>query len=172
LRKRLTPEQFYVTQEKGTERPFSNEYWNNEEKGDYLCVVCDNELFTSDNKFDSSSGWPSFYDVKNNPDINELTEYNKRAMTIILPDSGANPSNPSGYLGRASGCQFVAMRYQMVDNYLMENALFFDRVGYAFSLKPAELRYQVVTIPTPTPQNPNYSYATRNVSTDYYEFNF
>jgi len=114
----------------------------------------------------------NFYDVKNNPDINELTEYNKRAMTIILPDSGANPSNPSGYLGRASGCQFVAMRYQMVDNYLMENALFFDRVGYAFSLKPAELRYQVVTIPTPTPQNPNYSYATRNVSTDYYEFNF
>ena len=79
LRKRLTPEQFNVTQEKGTERPFSNEYWNNEEKGDYICVVYDNELFTSDNKFDSSSGWPSFYDVKNKSNI-KIEEDNSHGM--------------------------------------------------------------------------------------------
>ena len=114
----------------------------------------------------------TYYNVKNNPDINELTEYNRRNMTIVLPDSGANPSNPSGLLCRAAGCQMVAMRYQMVDNFLMQNALFFDRAGYAFALKPAELRYQPVTVPAPTPQLPEYSYATREASTDYYSFNF
>jgi len=113
-----------------------------------------------------------FYNVKNNPDINELTNFNRRGMTIVLPDTGASPSNPSGMTCRASGCQMVAMRYQLVDNYLMENTLFFDRAGYAFALKPANLRYEPVTIPVPTPQNSAYSYATRNVSTDYYNFNF
>jgi hypothetical protein len=112
-----------------------------------------------------------YYNVKNNPDINELTEYNKRSMTIVLPDNGVNPSNPNGLLARASGCQMVSMRYQLVDNFLMENALFFDRCGYAFCLKPEDLRYKVVTIPMPTPQNPAYSYATRTTSTDYYSFN-
>jgi len=114
----------------------------------------------------------TYYNVKNNPDINELTEYNKRGMTIVLPDSGINPTNPSGLLCRASGCQMVAMRYQFVDNFLMENTEFFDNCSYAFCLKPQELRYIPVTIPTPTPQNPAYSYATRNSSTDYYNFNY
>jgi hypothetical protein len=93
-------------------------------------------------------------------------------MTIVLPNNGINPENPSGPLCRAYGCQMVATRYQFVDNLLMENALFFDRAGYAFSLKPEELRYVPVTIPDPTPQNPAYSYATRNSSTDYYSFNY
>jgi hypothetical protein len=66
----------------------------------------------------------------------------------------------------------VAMRYQFVDNFLMENTEFFDNCSYAFCLKPQELRYIPVTIPTPTPQNPAYSYATRNSSTDYYNFNY
>lgn len=114
----------------------------------------------------------TYYNVKNNPDINELTEYNRRAMTIVLPDEGTNPSNPSGLLCRAAGCQMVAMRFQMVDNYLMENTLFFDRSGYAFALKPAALRYQPVTVAAPTPQKPEYSYATREASTDYYSFQF
>jgi hypothetical protein len=114
----------------------------------------------------------TYYNVKNNPDINELTEYNRTGMTIVLPDGGTNPANPSGMICRASGCQMVAMRYQYVDNYLMENALFFDEGGYAFVLKPQPLRYAPVTVPAPNPQNPNYSYATRNVATDYYSFNF
>lgn len=114
----------------------------------------------------------TYYNVKNNPDINELTEYNKRGMTIVIPDSGSNPSNPSGLLCRASGCQMVAMRYQFVDNFLMENAGFFDDAGYAFSLKPYELRYEPVTVPAPTPQKPSYSYATRTATTDYYSFKF
>lgn len=114
----------------------------------------------------------TYYNVKNNPDINELTEYNKRNMTIVIPDKGSNPSNPSGILCRASGCQMVAMRYQLVDSFLMENTGYFDRSGYAFSLKPAELRYKPVTVPKPTPQLPEYSYATRTASTDYYNFKF
>jgi hypothetical protein len=114
----------------------------------------------------------NYYDVKNSPDINELTNFNKTGMTITLPDSGANPSNPSGVLCRAAGCQLVAMRYQMTDNFLKENALFFDEGGYAFVLKPADLRFQEVTIPDPKPQNPAYSYGTRNTSTDYYSFNY
>lgn len=113
-----------------------------------------------------------FYNVKNNPDINELTEYNKRNMTMVVPDKGSNPSNPSGILCRATGCQMVAMRYQYVDNFLMENNLFFDRARYAFALKPEELRYKPVTVPPPTKQLPEYSYATRTASTDYYSFKF
>jgi hypothetical protein len=113
-----------------------------------------------------------FYNVKNNPDINELTDFNRRGMTIVFPDGGASPSNPSGMTCRATGCQMVAMRYQLVDNYLMENTLFFDRAGYAFALKPDDLRYEPVTISAPTSQNPDYSYATRTASTDYYSFKF
>jgi hypothetical protein len=113
-----------------------------------------------------------YYDVKNSPDINELQEYNKRSITIVFPDIGINPPNPSGILSREAGCQMVAMRYQTVDNFLEENAIFFDKCGYAFSLKPERLRYSVVTIPEPTPQHPEYSYKTRNVKTDYYNFNF
>jgi len=114
----------------------------------------------------------SYYDVKNTPDINELEQFNQRCMTIVYPDVGVNPSNPSGMLCRAAGCQMVAMRYQYVDNFLKENATFFDEGGYAFVLKPANLRYKQVTIPTPTPQNPAYSYKTRNASSQYYNFNY
>lgn len=114
----------------------------------------------------------NYYGVKNNPDINELIDYNRRGMTIVIPDSGPSPANPSGIVCRANGCQMVSMRYQYVDNNLMENAAFFDRSGYAFALKPYELRYHPVTVPAPTPQKPEYSYATRNSATDYYNFNF
>lgn len=113
-----------------------------------------------------------YYNIKNNPDINELTDFNRRGMTIVTPDNGGSPANPSGMVCRASGCQMVAVRYQLVDNNLMENALFFDRAGYAFALKPPDLRYQPVTVAAPTPQLPEYSYATRNASTDFYSFDF
>lgn len=61
LRARLNDEQFEVTQNKGTERPFSGQYVNNKDDGTYRCVCCDAELFSSTHKYDSGSGWPSFW---------------------------------------------------------------------------------------------------------------
>lgn len=60
-RRELTPEQYRVMREKGTERPFTGEYEKAKEKGTYVCAACGNPLFTSDTKYESGSGWPSFY---------------------------------------------------------------------------------------------------------------
>ena len=60
-KKELTPEQFHVARKKGTERAFTGKYWDHHENGAYRCVCCDTELFSSEHKFESGSGWPSFW---------------------------------------------------------------------------------------------------------------
>ena len=60
IKKKLTPEQYNVLREKGTEAPFSGKYLHEKKKGMYTCVVCGNQLFSSETKFDSGTGWPSF----------------------------------------------------------------------------------------------------------------
>ena len=57
----LSPEEFRVTRQHGTERPFANRYWNSKEPGTYTCVCCGQPLFASDTKYDSGTGWPSFW---------------------------------------------------------------------------------------------------------------
>ncbi|KAF7822574.1 peptide methionine sulfoxide reductase B1, chloroplastic [Senna tora] len=60
-KKRLTNEQFYITRQKGTERAFTGDYWNTKTQGTYHCICCDTPLFESSTKFDSGTGWPSYY---------------------------------------------------------------------------------------------------------------
>ena len=66
LKSKLTPEQYDVLRKKATEAPFSGKLLNNKEAGMYACAACDAPIFSSQHKFDSGSGWPSFYEVKNN----------------------------------------------------------------------------------------------------------
>lgn len=74
-KKKLTPEQYRITREKGTEAPFSGAYVDNKESGDYKCIACGHRLFSSDTKFDSGSGWPSFTNPMDEKNIVLTTDY-------------------------------------------------------------------------------------------------
>ncbi len=73
-RQKLTPEQFRITRQGGTERAFTGEYWNHKATGIYKCVCCGTELFSSAAKFDSGTGWPSFWDAIQAGTIRTLTD--------------------------------------------------------------------------------------------------
>ena len=92
--KTLSPQQFYIMKERGTEPAFSGKYLNNKEKGIYKCVLCGNKLFSSKNKFESGSGWPSFDAAINKNSIKELKDnsYGLRRIEVIC-------SKCSGHLG-------------------------------------------------------------------------
>lgn len=75
LRKRLTPMQYHVTQERGTESAFSGEFTHHQDEGSYACVVCGTPLFSSDKKFDSGSGWPSFFDLLKEESITQSDDF-------------------------------------------------------------------------------------------------
>ena len=74
LRERLTPEQYEVTQKAGTERAFTGEYWDCHDDGTYVCVVCGEPLFSSETKFESGTGWPSFFKPVGDEAVEEATD--------------------------------------------------------------------------------------------------
>jgi peptide-methionine (R)-S-oxide reductase len=74
LRERLTPLQYEVTQKSATERAFSGEYWDCHDDGMYRCVVCGEPLFDSDTKFESGTGWPSFYEAVEAGKVEEVLD--------------------------------------------------------------------------------------------------
>jgi len=102
-----------------------------------------------------------FKDVKYSPDMEELSFYNQKNMSIVLPDYSANNRNFSPSMVMTSGCQFIGMSFQNFDSNFEYYSLYFDEVGSAFSLKPKRLRYTPVLIDKPPPPKPELDYATR-----------
>jgi peptide-methionine (R)-S-oxide reductase len=91
-REQLSPEQYRVTREKGTEMPFSGEFWNHKADGMYRCVCCGAELFASEAKFDSGCGWPSFHSAANDEIVATQTDASQGMIRdeIICTQCGAH----------------------------------------------------------------------------------
>jgi peptide-methionine (R)-S-oxide reductase len=91
-RKELTPEQYHVRREKGTERPFSGEYETLYEDGIYKCGACGNPLFESGTKFDAGCGWPSFYAPIDNKNVEEHTDraFGMKRTEVVCSKCGAH----------------------------------------------------------------------------------
>jgi len=91
-KKELTPEQYRVTRKKGTERPFSGEYVHTDDPGVYRCVACGQELFSSSAKYDSGSGWPSFYEPieAENVSTSEDTSFFMRRTEALCSRCGSH----------------------------------------------------------------------------------
>ncbi len=90
----LTPEQYYVCFEEGTERAFTGKYWDTKTPGTYHCVACGAELFRSDDKYDSGSGWPSF----TQPSVNDNVGYSED-KTLFMVRTEVHCSNCEAHLG-------------------------------------------------------------------------
>jgi len=92
LRKRLTPLQYHVTREKGTEQAFTGKYWNCDDKGIYHCICCHEILFDSSSKFDSGCGWPSFSapTMAENINLSEDTSHRMQRTEVTCRKCGAH----------------------------------------------------------------------------------
>ncbi len=110
LRQRLSPLQYEVTQHEGTERPFSNEYWNNKRAGIYVDVVSGEPLFSSLDKYDSGTGWPSFTRPLEPGNIEERTDYK-----LFMPRIEVRSKQADSHLGHLfdDGPAPTGMRYCM-----------------------------------------------------------
>ncbi len=108
LRKRLTPLQYHVCVEKGTERPFSGEYWDHHEPGVYACRVCGRELFASGTKFESGTGWPSF-----TAPVAEANVLEKEDRSLFLRRTEVECANCGAHLGHVfdDGPRPTGLRY-------------------------------------------------------------
>jgi len=88
----LTATQYHVLREKGTERPFTGKYWRHKEDGTYACAACGQELFRSDAKYDSKSGWPSFWDAidKDKVELRNDNGYGMRRIEVLCRRCGGH----------------------------------------------------------------------------------
>ena len=111
-----------------------------------------------------------YHDIRYTPDMQELIEFNKKNMTIALPDLNDKSNNISSAIAMNYGCQMVAMSFQNFDANMQYYTEFFNAKGSAYILKPENLRYIPVTIPIPPPPNPAFSYKERPITSDYYSF--
>jgi peptide-methionine (R)-S-oxide reductase len=108
-KEKLTPEQYQVVRLKGTERAFTGALYNNHEKGVYECVACGQPLFSSDTKFDSGTGWPSFDSPINtqNVDLHEDNSHFMRRTEVVCKNCGAH----LGHLFNDGPRETTGMRY-------------------------------------------------------------
>jgi len=90
IKKKLTPEQYNICREKGTEPAFTGEYWNLKDKGIYKCVCCETELFSSDTKYNSGTGWPSFFSPIKKKNIKEIEDLSHNMQRIEVRCSNCN----------------------------------------------------------------------------------
>lgn len=91
-RKELTPEQYAVTRQRATERPFTGEYLHNKSDGTYACVACGLPLFSSQTKFESGSGWPSFWDIiqTGNVELRQDSSHGMQRVEVVCSRCGAH----------------------------------------------------------------------------------
>lgn len=108
LRRKLSPLQYEVCVNKGTERPFTGEYWDNHELGVYACVACGHELFASGTKFESGTGWPSFWAPLQKESVQE-----KEDRALFMRRTEVECANCGSHLGHVfeDGPKPTGLRY-------------------------------------------------------------
>lgn len=125
LKNKLTPEQFHVTQEKGTERAFTGKYWNCHDDGVYRCVVCNHPLFSSETKFESGSGWPSFFEPLDPAAVRTADDstHGMRRTEVMCENCGAHLGhvfddgpNPTGLRYCINSCALDLDRKSRLDD--------------------------------------------------------
>lgn len=107
-RRELTPEQYHVTRKHGTERPFSHPYYKDKTSGIYACVSCGAELFSSDTKYDSGTGWPSFYAPASSEAVSEHSD-----RSLFMKRTEVRCSKCDAHLGHVfnDGPEPTGLRY-------------------------------------------------------------
>ena len=91
-KKILTPEKYHILREKGTEKPFTGKLLKNKDSGIYICAACSNPLFSSETKFDSGSGWPSFWDIisKGNIELKNDYSFGMKRIEVLCNNCGSH----------------------------------------------------------------------------------